>query len=117
VQRLRKYTAAASGSDFWWLTGQSLDNSTWAGWQHHVPTASSGCAVLFRRSEAAAASKPAGLYGIRSSACYSMQAYNETYGLTANVTLNGTALRNYDVQLPSPVTSALLEYSMVACRG
>ena len=116
--RLRKYTVAG---DIWWLTPQTLDPTSWAAWQTHVPHVG-GTAVYFRRNRATSGSMKSGLRGISNSsaaavgetlACYSVQAYDEHYALVLNKTMSATALSAYEVALPQPSTSMLLEYKSV----
>ena len=118
TQRVRKYTVAG---DLWWLTPQSLDPTSWAAWQTHVPHVG-GTAVYFRRNRATSGSMKSGLRGISNSsaaavgetlACYSVQAYDEHYALVLNKTMSAAALSAYEVALPQPSTSMLLEYKAV----
>jgi hypothetical protein len=133
TQRVRKYTIAG---DVWWLTEQSLDSTSWAGWQYHVPHVG-GTAVYFRRHDASSVKMKSGLRGISATnssaaaigeekkeeaaspfaACYSVQAYDEHYALVLNKTMSGAALSGYEVELPQPSTSMMLEYEALAGGG
>ena len=81
-----------------------------------------GTAVYFRRNRATSGSMKSGLRGISNSsaaavgetlACYSVQAYDEHYALVLNKTMSAAALGAYEVALPQPSTSMLLEYKAV----
>ena len=130
TQRVRKYIIAG---DVWWLTEQSLDPTQWAGWQYHVPHVG-GTAVYFRRHNASSVKMKSGLRGISATnssaaavgekekeeaaspfaACYSVQAYDEHYALVLNKTMSAAALSDYEVELPQPSTSMMLEYEALA---
>jgi hypothetical protein len=109
TQRLRRYTVAG---DIWWLTPQTLDPTSWAAWQTHVPHVG-GTTMYFRRNRATSGSMKSGLRGISStsaaavgetSACYSVQAYDEHYALVLNKTMSAASLSAYEVALPLPST-------------
>ena len=98
--------------DLWWLTPQSLEHTVWAGWQHHLPAERAGCAVFFRRDQAAAPSMAAGLRGVTSGACFRVVLYDNDYMLASNTTMGGADLAKLEVRLPLKMSSALLEYAL-----
>ena len=57
---------------------------------------------------------PSGLRGVRSGACFAVAVFDNGYALASNTTMSGAALAEMPIELPTKMTSALVEYTPTA---
>ena len=100
--------APLSLGDFYPLTGYSLADDVWMGWQWHRPDKDAGAVLLFRRQRCPYPTMELHLHGLSADALYRF----ENMDSHAVTRLTGAAARDgqLTVTLPDPPQSALLLY-------
>lgn len=96
--------------DYYPLMPLTASQADWYAYQLDGPDLGEGCAVIFRRPEAAAASCPIELQNIDPDAAYLVSLTGETYDQGPTVKKTGRQLARQTVRIDSRPGSALIRY-------
>lgn len=112
VAQWRSTNELLSG-DYYPLTGHTVDENAWIGWQFHRPDLGKGMVQLFRRTKSATESARFALWGLEPGANYRIVDLDAPEH--ASVMFGGDLLANgLPVSIPVAPASALLTYEVVS---
>jgi alpha-galactosidase len=95
--------------DYYPLTGITLDEKAWAGWEFYRPDLRAGFAVFFRRALSPESAIETGLRGLEPAASYDVS-FAKDYTVSEKRTMTGEQLSHLRVEIGTKPGSLLIRY-------